>query len=148
MKKLIWWLRIVGVWYLFLGVMNAAFVFFNPLVAAAGFFPPTYSPDGRTIQAVNDAYLPSVFAFLVLGILMLYFSREPERGRIVVLIVALLELGAWIVTDLVWAAHAFALEFVIPFFTIHLVIGVTGLWFVWQTRPARVKANESVASHA
>ncbi len=148
MKKLTWWLRIVGALYLFLGVLNVASVFLNPTGNAAYFFPATYSPDAPTVLAVNDAYLPSALVFVALGILLLYFSREPERGRIIVLIVALLELGVWVVTDLVWLAHGFPFAFFLPFFIIHLAIGVTGLWFVWQTRPARVNANEPAATRA
>jgi hypothetical protein len=133
MNKLIWWLRIVGALYLLLGVMGLLYVLLSPQASAASMVPPSYSADEVTVRALNNQFLPTVLGWLVLGVMMLYGSREPARARILVLLVALLELFVWVTSDIVWLVNGLPAVAGIPFLVLHTIIGVTGIVFLRQT---------------
>jgi hypothetical protein len=65
---------------------------------------------------------------------MLYFSREPARASILVLTVALLELFTWIPYDVAFLLTGLSAAIGIPFFILHLIIGVTGILFLRQAQ--------------
>jgi len=135
MKKLTWWFRIVGVFYLLLGISNVIYEIIDPQFVAKGMVPASYTPDAVTVTALVHTFLPSSLSFAVLGVLLLYYSRQPAQARLLVLIVALLELFAWVPYDLVWFAVGLPVAPAIPFLIIHLLIGVTGVLFLRQTQP-------------
>ncbi len=134
MKKTQWWLRLVGAFYLLLGVMNVVVALFSPEFGAATVLPQAYSADQVTVTALNVANIPPTLAWVVLGALMLYFSREPARASILVLTVALLELFTWIPYDVAFLLTGLSAAIGIPFFILHLIIGVTGIFFLRQAR--------------
>jgi len=94
MAKTKWWLRIVGGFYLLLVTGSLWVLFINPRLFG-DMFP--YSTDDTTVRAFSDAWLIFVLEMLVLGIIMLYASRKPERNGILVVTIAALELirGGW-----------------------------------------------------
>lgn len=130
MKKLTWWLRIVGVVYVLLGVSNVIYEIIDPQFVAQGMVPVSYSPDAVTVTALVHTFLPSSLTFLVLGVLMLVYANRGAQARALVLVVALLELLAWVPYDLVWFAVDLPIAPAIPFLIGHFVIGITGVLFL------------------
>ena len=120
MKKVRWWLIIVGCWYLLMVV-----TIFSGVIVSPEAFPTFWGPSPRL------SGFPMALTYLTLGLLMLYFSRDPARASILVLTVALIELVAWGSFNLIgFIRDGFELPIprVIWLFT-HCVIGVSGLLF-------------------
>jgi hypothetical protein len=69
---------------------------------------------------------------LVLGIIILYASRQPERNGILIVTVAILELIRGAGGDLLWMTRGFPTANYIPFMIVHIVIGFTGILFLRQ----------------
>jgi len=135
MKKLTWWLWIAGALYLLLGVSNVIYMIIDPSFVAAGMVPVSYTSDAVTITSLVHTWLPSSLSFAVLGVLMFYYARQPIQARLLVLIVALLELLVWVPYDVVWFAVGLPVAPAIPFMLAHLILGVTGILFLRQTQP-------------
>lgn len=78
MKKTMWWLRVVGVFYLLLTVMNIFAIFFNHEM-----FRDTlpFPADDLAVRAFIDAWMVFIFELGVLGGMMLYASRQPEAAQ-------------------------------------------------------------------
>jgi hypothetical protein len=95
--------------------------------------PASYTPDEVTVKALVHTFLPSSLAFVVLGALLLYYSRQPARAGILVLTVTLLELLTWVPYDVIWFMIGLPVAPGIAFLIIHLLIGITGVLFLRQT---------------
>ncbi len=132
MKQLTWWLRVAGVFYLLLGISNLIYEIIDPHFVAEGMVPAGYALDGVTVTALVHTFLPASLGFAVLGVLMLYYSRLPEQARLLVLVVALLELLTWVPYDVVWFATGLPVAPAIPFMLAHLLLGATGILFLRQ----------------
>ncbi len=130
MKKTIWWLRIVGVFYLFLTLMNLYFLFFSDLQIFRDTLP--FPADAFAIRAFADAWMVFVFELGVLGAMMLYASRDPARSGILVLTVVMAEVFRGVVADVIWISRGYSAASYIPFIIVHLIIIVTGIMFLWQ----------------
>ena len=128
MTKTRWWLRVVGGFYLLLVLGSFWVLFFNPRLFG-NMFP--YSADETAIRAFSDAWLIFVLEMLVLGIIMLYASRQPEQHRTLVLTIAILELVRGAGGDLLWMTRGFPTANYIPFMIVHVIIAGTGIWF-WR----------------
>ncbi len=63
---------------------------------------------------------------------MLYASRKPERNGILVVTVAILELIRGAGGDLLWMMRGFPTANYIPFMIVHIIIAVTGIFFLRQ----------------
>lgn len=129
MTKTKWWLRIVGGFYLLLGLASVWVLFVNPQTFGA-MFPFAANPS--SIRAFSDAWLIFVLELLVLGGLMLYASQAPVHNQILVLGVALLELIRGACGDLLWMARGWPMANYLPFMIVHLVIAVSGIVFLRQ----------------
>jgi len=129
MAKTKWWLRIVGGFYLLLVTGSLWVLFINPRLFG-DMFP--YSTDDTTVRAFSDAWLIFVLEMLVLGIIMLYASRKPERNGILVVTIAALELIRGAGGDLLWMTRGFPTANYIPFMIVHLIIAVSGILFLRQ----------------
>ena len=129
MTKTQWWLRIVGGFYLFLALTSLWVLFVNPQIFGA-MFP--FSADTLSIRAFSDAWLIFVLEMAVLGVIMLYASREPARNGILVLTVAILELIRGAGGDLLWMSRGWSIMNYIPFMIVHLIIAITGILFLRQ----------------
>ena len=133
MNKLKWWLRIVGARALILGIVGLWASFFNPQLVATP-LPMSLAADELAVRAFSDANIDIGLVTLVLGVLMLYASREPSRASGLVLTVAMLELFAWTIANLLWMLRGWPPANVIPFTIQHFIIGVTGLLFLRQAK--------------
>ena len=132
MKKLKWWMLVVGGFYTLLTVMNLFFLFATPDYIA-GLLPPHYAGNEEIAgRAFSDAWLVFVFELGVLGGMLLYASGKPEKSRMLVLTVIFAELFRGVVADAVWIGRGYAASEYIPFIVIHLLIIVTGWVFLRQ----------------
>lgn len=131
MKKLKWWMLIVGVFYTLLTVMNLIFLFIKPDFFAEQ-LPPLYAGNELAASAFSDAWLVFVFELGALGGMLLYGAGRPEKSRLLVLTVIFAELFRGIVADAVWIGRGYSASEYIPFIVIHLLIIVTGWLFLRQ----------------
>lgn len=127
MKRLTWWLRIVGCLYL----LEGGGLSLEALVARDGFAAiwastPVGALDEVAVRGVLIAGLPGVLTWLLLGTMMLSFSRVPARAGVLVMIVAAWELLVWLPVDLMSMFNGFAVLRAVSLMAIHIVIGVTG----------------------
>jgi len=129
MTKTKWWLRLVGGFYLLLVIGSFWVLFVNPRLFG-NMFP--YSANKTAVRAFSDAWLIFVLEMLVLGIIMLYASRQPERNGILVLTIAILEFVRGAGGDLLWMTRGFPTADYIPFMIVHVTIAITGIFFLWQ----------------
>jgi hypothetical protein len=129
MIKTKWWLRIVGVFYLLLAVGSLGVLFVNPEIFGA-MFP--FSADTLSIRAFSDAWLIFVLEMAVLGGVMLFAAQEPARHGNLVLVVAILEIIRGAGGDMLWMARGWPTANYIPFMVVHLIIAMTGIYFVRQ----------------
>ena len=128
MKTLTWWLRIVGALYVVEGGGLALAGFFDPNAFAAIWASTDVGAlDEVAVRGIRIAGLPGVLTWALLGVMMLIFSRMPERARLLVTIVATWELLVWLPVDLVGLSSGFAVPRALTLITIHAVIGVSGL---------------------
>ena len=129
MRKTKWWLRIVGVFYLLLSFGSLWVLFINPHIFGT-MFP--FAAEPLAIRAFSDAWLIFVLEMAVLGSVMLYASREPARHGILVLTVAILEFIRGAGGDFLWMMRGWPTANYIPFMIVHLIIAVTGIYFLQQ----------------
>lgn len=128
MKKLTWWFRIVGAFYLLLALMNMYFVLFNSTgMSSMTAFPFTVTPD--TTQAFVDGWSPFAFEVLGLGTFMLWASRNPRRYLGAVWLLVWLELLHGVLDDIYLIARGYDMVGYLVFIAIHLTIIVTGVLF-------------------
>ena len=135
MKKLTWWLRIVGVLYVLEGVGLALAGFFDPGAFAAIWASTEVGVlDEVAVRGIRVAGLPGVLTWVLLGVMMLIFSRIPERARVLVITVAAWELLVWLLVDLVGLSSGFTVPRALSLIAIHVAIGVSGLLLLRQSR--------------
>lgn len=128
MKKLTWWFRIVGAFYLLLGVANMYGTFVNPAFYA-GNLP--YPADDAVVKAFVHGWSPFAFEIVGLGTFMLWASFNPRRYLGAVWLLVWLELLHGVVDDIYLIANGFSAGY-IGFIVVHLVIIVTGVVFARQ----------------
>ncbi len=131
MKKLTWWFRIVGAFYLLLALMNMYFVLLNPSgMSSMTTFPFAVTPD--TTQAFVDGWSPFAFEILGIATFMLWASRNPRRYLGAVWLLVWLELLHGVLDDIYLIARGYDAVGYLVFIIIHLIIIVTGVLFVRQ----------------
>lgn len=89
------------------------------------------------------AGLPGVLTWVLLGAMMLVWSRTPEKAGVLVVIVAASELLVWLPVDVIGLLNGFEVPRAVMLMTIHLVIGVSGLLLL---RGARRSTDRAIAS--
>lgn len=129
MTRTTWWLRIVGGFYLLLAVMSLRVLFVDPQMF--GEMNP-FAADEFALKAFADAWLIFVLEMGTLGAIMLYYARQSDQNRILVLTVSILELIRGAGGDLLWMLRGWPTENYIPFMIVHLIIAGTGLIFLRQ----------------
>jgi hypothetical protein len=135
MKKLTWWFRIVGAFYLLLALMNLYFVLIDPSFAGSMVdFPFPTTPD--TVQSFVDGWSP--FAFEVFGIatFALWASRNPRRYLGAAWLLVWLEFTHGVLDDIYLITRGYDAIGYAVFIVIHLIIIGTG---VWATRAAEME---------
>ncbi len=129
MTKTIWWLRLVGGFYLLLALTSLRVLFVDSQMFGA-MFP--FAADALSVRAFADAWLIFVLEMGVLGVIMLYYARDSSHNRILVLTVSILELIRGAGGDLLWMTRGWPLANYILFMIVHLIIAGTGLLFLRQ----------------
>ena len=133
MKSLKWWLRIVGALYLLEGGgLSLMALFATDEFAAMWASAPVGSLDEVAVRGTLIAGLPGVLTWVLLGSMMLIFSRVPARARVLVVTVVAWELLVWLPSDLVGVFNGFAVGRAVGLITVHAVIGVSGLLMLRQ----------------
>jgi len=132
MNKLKWWFRIVGAFYLLLGIG-----FFPPINEARLPFmlPMDAGPDTIAYKALIDWMLTFGLDLLVTGAFLLYASRNPLKHLNLVWLLIWLEAIRGIVDDIYYISRGYAsVPFYIGFIVVHLIIIATGIAVVRQTQ--------------
>ena len=139
MKGLKWWLWVVGILYVFEGGALTLRWVFDPEGMAA-MWTATQETGVLDPIAVQAILIPTLFVTLswaVLGALMLYFTRAPARAGVLVIVVAALELFAWMPLDIVTLSSGWSATRSVPLIVIHLAIAATGILALRASRAAR-----------
>ncbi|MCC6501115.1 MAG: hypothetical protein IT313_12690 [Anaerolineales bacterium] len=131
MNKLKWWLRIVGGWYLLLGLAGLLIPLFNPEMYAGG-LPSAQAGDELAVAASMDMNFVVMLVFIVLGALMEVASRDPARARFFIGAMVCLEFFAYAVVNVIWAFRGW--EGTLPILILHLLFGATGFVFLRQAK--------------
>jgi hypothetical protein len=129
MTKTIWWLCLVGGFYLLLALTSLRVLFADPQMFGA---MNPFAAGANSLRAFADAWLIFVLEMGVLGVLVLYYARDSSQNRILVLTVSFLELVRGAGGDLLWMTRGFPATNYIPFMIVHLIIAWTGLLFLRQ----------------
>ena len=128
MRPLQWWLRIVGVLYVLEGVGLSLMALFDPNQFAAVWSSAEVGAlEEVAVRGIRIAGLPGVLTWVLLGAMMLIFSRVPARARVLVVTVTAWELLVWLPVDLVAMFSGFGVPRAVTLITIHTVIGVSGI---------------------
>lgn len=129
MKKLQWWMRIVGVFYLLLTLMNLYGLFLNPAFFQ-GNLPAPINTDELAVRSFTDAWMVFVFELGSIAVVLLWFSKNPLQNKGVIWLVILAEIFRGIVCDALWIGRGYDAGSYIPFIVIHAIIIVTGWRFL------------------
>jgi hypothetical protein len=129
MKGIKWWLWVVGVFYLLEGggltLLSAV-----DRASAVAVWAPMLPPGTLDEVAIEALSFPSLFvnqSWVILGVMMLYFSRTPARAGMLILIVSALELFAWIPLDIMALNSGWSLARGVALLTIHSAIAASGI---------------------
>ncbi|MCB9341583.1 MAG: BphX family protein [Lewinellaceae bacterium] len=131
MRKLQWWMRIVGGFYLLLTLMNLYGLFSNPHFFK-GNLPAPINTDELAVRSFTDAWMVFVFELGCIGAVLLWFSKNPMGNRGIIWLVILAEIFRGIVCDAIWITRGYNVASYVPFIIVHLVIIATGWWFLRQ----------------
>ena len=136
MKKLKWWFRVVGVFYLFLGVTSLYGTFIDPLYFAQLHEIAT-NPD--IVKAFVIGWSPFTFEIVGIATFMLWASRDPIRYLGAVWLLVWLEFLHGVLGDMYLILNGFSVGFYIGFIVVHFIIIVTGILFARQisTQPSQ-----------
>jgi hypothetical protein len=143
MKGLKWWLWVVGVLYVLEGGALTLRWFADPEGMAAMWTATqeTGVLDSIAMQAVLIPTLFVTLSWVVLGVLMLYFTRAPARAGLLVVVVVALELFAWIPLDTVTLSYGWSPARSVSLIVVHLAIAITGILALRASRAARAAAG-------
>jgi hypothetical protein len=142
MKGLKWWLWVIGIFYVLEGGGLTLLRIADPEQAAA-MWTATQEVGVLDPIAVQAILIPSLFvtlSWLVLGILLLYFTRAPARAGVLVVAVVALELFAWMPLDTVTLSYGWSPARSISLLVVHLAIAGTGILALRASRAARAAA--------
>lgn len=141
MNRLRTWMRIVGGFYVFLGLINTP-----PVVAARmGLQYPNLelALDHMAVRAINDLWFVFGTEMAVIGIMLIVGSGEPLRGKILVQTVLLLELIRGILLDVYWISRGYYVNFhYAAWIVIHLIIIVSGWRALQQAEYKKVAGSQ------
>jgi len=144
-KKLTWWFRIVGIFYLLLTLMNIWALFLGGGQMFADTLPTPMNTDTLAIRAFADAWMVFVFELGVLGALALAASRRPVQNRIMAWVIIWAEVFRGILADAIWITRGYAVSSYAGFIVIHLIIIVTGILILRQAQTEAAPAQLGMA---
>ncbi len=129
MKKLTWWFRIVGAFYLLLGLMNLYGMFVNPDFFASNM---PYVADAGMVRAFVEGWSPFAFEVVGIGTFLLWASRDARKFASVVWLIAWLEIWHGVIDDLYLISQGYSASGYLAFIAVHLLIAGLGITFVRQ----------------
>lgn len=129
MKKLQWWLRGVGIFYLFLTAVNLYAIFINTQFLKLDIPFPV---DDAGFRITLDFWLTFILDLLVVGAFLLWASREPLKHINLVWLVIWLELIRGVADDFYLIARGYDAGFYTGFTVVHIIIIATGIIFARQ----------------
>ena len=127
MEKLKWWFRAVGLFYLFLTVVNLYAIFINRQFLKLDI---PFHVDDAGFRITLDFWLTFVLDLLVTGGFMLWASRNPLKHLSLVWLVIWLEAIRGVADDFYLVARGYSAPFYTGFAVIHLVVIITGVIFL------------------
>jgi len=136
-KKLTWWFRIVGAFYLLLALMNLYFMFLGDAQMFRSTIP--FPADDYAVRAFVDGWSPFAFEMFGIGTFLLWASRNPLKYLGSVWLVAWLEIWHGVVDDIYLIARGYDVVGYLVFIIVHLIIVLTGVMFA---RRASAQASE------
>lgn len=143
MKKLQWWLRIVGGFYLLLGLSNMYVMFFTDGAGILAGSP--FTVEASTIRVAIDFWSASAFSTLGGALFLLWASRRPIQYVQVAKYVAWLELTGLGSFALFGLMRGYDVALFSVFLVIHLLIAGTGFVFASQAQSELVSAQLGMA---
>lgn len=129
MKKLTWWMRIVGSFYVLLTIMNFYGLFINTAFFTNN-LPLKYQAIPLAVDSFINSWMVFVFELGVLGVCLLIASRQVHKAKWLILVVIWAEIFRGVVCDAIWIAKGFDAVSYGVFIVIHLIIIVTGYIFL------------------
>jgi hypothetical protein len=144
MDRLKLWMRLVGGFFILIGLFNTP-----PVIAARmnSHYPTLGLDPGHVALAIiTDLWFLFGLETAVIGLMLIVGSASPLRNKLLVQTVLLLELTRGVLTDIYWITRGYSESvFYIGFIVIHLVIIVTG-WYALRraethARKASPEAN-------
>ncbi|MCB8943530.1 MAG: BphX family protein [Ardenticatenaceae bacterium] len=132
MKKLQWWFRIIGVWYLLLGLMNIYMMFLGSQEYLVQNIP--FPADEWAIRAFVDGWSPFLFEMFGIATFALWASRNPGKHISAALLLVWLEFTHGVLDDIFLIARGYDAAGYIGFIVIHLIIIGTGFAFARQAQ--------------
>ena len=132
MARRVWWMRIVGGFYLLLTIMNLYFFAFDDTYIGDTL---PFEADDFAIRAFNDAWLVFVLELGVLGAMLVYGSTRAAQAGLLILTVVLAEVFRGVVADAIWIQRGYSAASYGGFIAVHIVIIVTGVTALRQRVP-------------
>lgn len=128
MNKLKWWFRLVGAFYVLLGIG------FIPALNAARlpFMLPNFDAPlgGVAYRALLDFSFMFGLDLLVIGLFLIYAASRPLQHKSLVWLIIALESVRGILDDIYMIVSGYAAPFHVGFIVVHLIIITTGVAFV------------------
>ena len=143
MTRLKLWMRVIGGFYIFLGMIN------TPPFTAARMrvqYPTLDLELGHlAVKAINDLWFMFGVETAVIGLMLFIASAAPVQNKILAQTVLLLELVRGILMDLYWLSRGYYDPVpYIAWIIIHLAIILSGWYLLRQTESfSRTKSTES-----
>ncbi|MBP9503063.1 MAG: BphX family protein [Candidatus Promineofilum sp.] len=132
MKKLTWWFRFVGVWYLLLFLMNTWMMFLGDPETLRSNIP--FPADEWVIRAFVDGWSPFFFEMLGIATFAFWASRNSGKHISAAQLIIWLEFMHGIVDDIYLIIRGYSAGGYIAFIVIHLIVIGTGLWAIRKAR--------------
>lgn len=134
MKKLQWWFRAIGVWYLLLGLMNIYMMFLGDTQYLIDMLP--FPANEWAVRAFVDGWSPFLFEMFGIALFALWASRSPGKYISAALLLVWLEFTHGVLDDVFLITRGYAAGSYIAFIVIHFIIIVTGIVFSRQAQTA------------
>ena len=126
MKRLRWWMRVVGTFYLLLFVLGAIIKLpVEQTLAQAGVLMDQTNLAHRFLV---DTWVMFALELGVIGAALWFFSDRPYESRALIWTVLGLELIRGIVDDIYMLIRGYDPAFYIGWIVLHTIIILTGLW--------------------
>jgi hypothetical protein len=133
MKRLAWWFRIVGAFYILQFVVMAIVKAPIRVQGPAGALARAAAGDA-TARFLVDTWVTFALEVGAIGVVLLFASGIPERAKILVWTIIAIELSRGIVADVYLIARGEPLNVLVPWLFIHTAVIVSGLAVVRAKR--------------